>query len=462
MTRAPDISALAAGSGVLLAGAATLAMAGRGDLAIHWFASPLAALAWLAAISATGWMLWRPPSGPAAGLALLGVIALGGLATLDAIAPGSAAGLGALGLWSFVAALGFLAWRAMALLSESQTDTVIAQRGLVLIIPAAFGFWLLYLWEITVLGFGVSPVLLPAPSAIGRALAANPGILAADFYQTFLKAVLSGYAMGCGAGFLVGVLVDRVPFLQRGLLPLHASVIEVDGKAVAFAAPSGSGKSTLLACLHGRGHGMLCDDLCIVEEAAGRFVVHASFPVLKLRGDAIAAAGKGIEKQADDVPGTGKYFFKVTNGFEPRSLPLAAIYFLEWSRATSPPTIRELPRFEAFKALAASIFYGALLPRMGEEDPLMTASAALTRSVGTFSFARPREFDTTQALDRAMRVFWAQGYDATSLCDLLCAMGLSKSSLYETFGSKHELYLAALDHYNRTVTATHVAAVIAA
>jgi TetR/AcrR family transcriptional repressor of nem operon len=76
--------------------------------------------------------------------------------------------------------------------------------------------------------------------------------------------------------------------------------------------------------------------------------------------------------------------------------------------------------------------------------------------------ARPREFDTTRALEQAMRVFWAQGFEATSLCDLLGAMGLSKSSLYETFGSKHELYLAALDHYNRTVTATHVATVIAA
>ena len=76
--------------------------------------------------------------------------------------------------------------------------------------------------------------------------------------------------------------------------------------------------------------------------------------------------------------------------------------------------------------------------------------------------ARPREFDKTGALDRAMEVFWAQGYDATSLCDLLGAMGLSRSSLYETFGSKHELYLEALDHYNRNVTAKHVASVIAA
>ena len=220
MTGARDISTMAACGAVLLAGAATLAMAGRQDLAIQWFSSPLSILAWLAAFCAAGWMLWRSPSGPAAGLALLGVIALGGLATLVALTPGSAGGFGALGLWSFVAALGFLAWRAMALLSKSRIANGFAQRGLALVIPAAFGFWLLYLWEITVRGLDISPVLLPAPSAIGQAIAANPDILAADFYQTFLKAVLTGYAMGCGAGFLVGVLVDRVPFLQRGLLPL--------------------------------------------------------------------------------------------------------------------------------------------------------------------------------------------------------------------------------------------------
>ncbi len=225
MTGARDIPTMAAGAAVLLAGAATLVMAGRQDLAIQWFASPLSTLAWLAALCAAGWMLWRPPSGPAVGLALLGVIALGGLASLAALTPGSAAGLGALGLWSFVAALGFLAWRAMALLSESRlvSDALpgnILQRGLVLIIPAAFGFFLLYLWEIVVRGFGISPVLLPAPSAIGQAIAANLDILAADFYQTFAKSVLAGYGLGCAAGFLVGVMVDRVPFLQRGLLPL--------------------------------------------------------------------------------------------------------------------------------------------------------------------------------------------------------------------------------------------------
>lgn len=60
---------------------------------------------------------------------------------------------------------------------------------------------------------------------------------------------------------------------------------------------------------------------------------------------------------------------------------------------------------------------------------------------------RPREFDTQDALVQATRVFWAKGYDATTMADLLAATGLSKSSLYETFGSKRDLFLAALSSY---------------
>ena len=56
-----------------------------------------------------------------------------------------------------------------------------------------------------------------------------------------------------------------------------------------------------------------------------------------------------------------------------------------------------------------------------------------------------------------MQAFWTKGYEATSLSDLLSAMGLSKSSFYAAFGSKHELFLAALDRYGETHAANLIA-----
>jgi TetR/AcrR family transcriptional repressor of nem operon len=61
--------------------------------------------------------------------------------------------------------------------------------------------------------------------------------------------------------------------------------------------------------------------------------------------------------------------------------------------------------------------------------------------------ARPREFNADAALDRAMDVFWSKGYEATSLDDLCEATGLSRSSLYATFGSKRKLLLRSVDRY---------------
>ena len=61
--------------------------------------------------------------------------------------------------------------------------------------------------------------------------------------------------------------------------------------------------------------------------------------------------------------------------------------------------------------------------------------------------ARPREFDPDVVVERAMQVFWAKGYEATSLDDLCEATQLNRSSLYSSFGDKHTLFLATLDRY---------------
>lgn len=71
---------------------------------------------------------------------------------------------------------------------------------------------------------------------------------------------------------------------------------------------------------------------------------------------------------------------------------------------------------------------------------------------------RPRAFDENAVLDQAMEVFWDKGYAATSLTDLLAATGLSKSSLYEAFGNKHDLFLRALERYRDVVVAPTVTA----
>ena len=61
--------------------------------------------------------------------------------------------------------------------------------------------------------------------------------------------------------------------------------------------------------------------------------------------------------------------------------------------------------------------------------------------------ARLREFDTEVALDAAMQTFWLHGYKATSLADLMAAMGLKKGSIYKAFKDKHSLFILTLRQY---------------
>ncbi|HEC90199.1 MAG TPA: TetR/AcrR family transcriptional regulator [Alphaproteobacteria bacterium] len=67
--------------------------------------------------------------------------------------------------------------------------------------------------------------------------------------------------------------------------------------------------------------------------------------------------------------------------------------------------------------------------------------------------ARPREFNEDEAVARALDVFWEKGFEAASLGDLTSAMGISKSSFYETFGSKHDLLISTMQRYKDTTLA---------
>jgi NitT/TauT family transport system permease protein len=86
--------------------------------------------------------------------------------------------------------------------------------------PGLFGIGVLVLWEVCVRAFHIPFVLLPAPSGIWAKLITSLPILGADFVQTFVRAVIPGWIIGCLAGFIVALFCDRIDFLKRGLLPL--------------------------------------------------------------------------------------------------------------------------------------------------------------------------------------------------------------------------------------------------
>ncbi|GGF02902.1 nitrate ABC transporter [Stappia taiwanensis] len=157
-------------------------------------------------------------SGARACAALTGVSLLMAAALLGTVSAYPAAA--SHGFWAYVLVAWAMAWLSVEELSGLTPQSPLGQRLVALAIPLAFGVWLLILWQLAVVGFGVPRVLLPAPSEIWLRLLSSPQILWEDFRQTFLKAVLIGYALGCGSGFLVAILVDRVPFLRRGLLPI--------------------------------------------------------------------------------------------------------------------------------------------------------------------------------------------------------------------------------------------------
>ncbi|WP_244293217.1 ABC transporter permease [Stappia sp. TSB10P1A] len=138
------------------------------------------------------------------------------LISLIAAHPGQAGS----GFWALVVVAWAIAWLSVEEMAGLKPRQPLWGRAIALAIPLTFGAWLLILWQVLVVGFAVPKVLLPPPSDIWVRLIASPEVLWADFRQTFLKGVLIGYALGCGAGFLVAILVDRVPFLRRGLLPI--------------------------------------------------------------------------------------------------------------------------------------------------------------------------------------------------------------------------------------------------
>ena len=74
--------------------------------------------------------------------------------------------------------------------------------------------------------------------------------------------------------------------------------------------------------------------------------------------------------------------------------------------------------------------------------------------------ARKKEFDKEEVLTKAMYAFLHHGYEATSMQTLVSTMGINRGSLYDTFGDKHSLFLAAMAHYEETIVNNTIASLM--
>ncbi len=129
---------------------------------------------------------------------------------------------------ALLAAVTLVFWIALARLAAGPGD-----RFRTILVPALFGLGLLIGWEMICRGYGIPGILLPPPSAIWAAFWREAPILAEDFRQTFLKAVIAGFLIGNALGLIVALIADRFSFLERGLLPLGnlASAVPIVGIA---------------------------------------------------------------------------------------------------------------------------------------------------------------------------------------------------------------------------------------
>lgn len=109
--------------------------------------------------------------------------------------------------WMALVTAWLFAWLFVERLSTALAPGLADNAGLGLLIPVAFGLTILVAWEVITRAGNVPQVILPPPSMIGARISASVPTLLADFQQTFLKAVLIGYALGCGLGFVVAILI---------------------------------------------------------------------------------------------------------------------------------------------------------------------------------------------------------------------------------------------------------------
>ena len=188
-------------------------------------------------------------------------------------------------------------------------------------------------------------------------------------------------------GTVLGILLH-----QRQQIVLHASAVEVNGKAVAFCGPSGAGKSTLAAALAQRGYRPITDDVCALSMPAdGPPIVHPDGRQLKLWAQAIEKL-ELQEARGKRVRGCLEKFYVELREARTEALPLGAIYALGEARHFGGSGIERPNVVDCALLLRSHAYQPLLVARLQRKDHYFHAGAHIANKSGIFLLNRPLGF----------------------------------------------------------------------
>ena len=195
-------------------------------------------------------------------------------------------------------------------------------------------------------------------------------------------------------GTVLGILCH-----QRGVLPLHASCVSVDGRAIAITGVSGAGKSTLALALARRGHPPLADDISVIDwQSSGSPQILPSISRLRLWRDAMdrfAISPDGLERSR---PGMEKYHLNAGLAAPTSPVPLAAIYCLGEARPPILPGISRLTGANAILRMADNVYRRRPAIHMGLNLVLFQATTSICNATPIWSLDRPVDLERIDAL----------------------------------------------------------------
>jgi hypothetical protein len=194
-------------------------------------------------------------------------------------------------------------------------------------------------------------------------------------------------------GAMLGVVLH-----QRGIFPLHASCVAVDGTGVAFAGASGTGKSTLVAALLDRGAEFISDDICALTPGpSGEARVWPGARRMKLDNGGLASVDRsasGLEPVGGD---RGKYHVPVPMGTaSPASVPLSRVYLLAYGEM--PARLEPLGGVEAISALVDETYLLSFAAALGLTSEIFRKVAEMSRTLTVSRLTRPRGFEHVESV----------------------------------------------------------------